>query len=53
MATDLKETITVLVLKGKTKTYTELGTFRTGQRAASKLLPGFSVDVSEALSQQP
>ena len=48
-----KETITILVLKGKGKTYTELGTFHKGQGAASKLLPGFSVDVSEAVSQRP
>jgi Uma2 family endonuclease len=48
-----KETITVLVLNGKSKTYTELGTFLKGQRAASRLLPGFSVDVSEAMSQVP
>ena len=48
-----KETITVLVLKGRSKTYTELGTFKKGQRAASKLLPGFTVDVTEALSQEP
>jgi Uma2 family endonuclease len=48
-----KETITVLVLKGKQRTYTEFGTFKKGQRAASKLLPGFSVDVKEALSQVP
>jgi Uma2 family endonuclease len=48
-----KETITVLVLKGRSKTYTELGTFRKGQRASSKLLAGFTVDVTEALSQEP
>jgi Uma2 family endonuclease len=48
-----KQTITVLVLKGRSKTYAELGTFRKGQRASSKLLPGFTVDVTEALSQEP
>ena len=48
-----KETITVLVLKGRSKTYTVLGTFRKGQSASSKLLAGFTVDVTEALSQEP
>ena len=48
-----KETITVLVRKSKGKAYTEFGTFHKGQRAASKLLPGFTIDVTEALSQQP
>jgi Uma2 family endonuclease len=48
-----KETITVLIFKGRSKTYTELGTFKKGQRAVSRLLPGFSVDVAEALSQTP
>ncbi len=48
-----KETITVLVLRRGAKTYTLLGTFRKGERALSKLLPGFGVDVTEALSQKP
>jgi Uma2 family endonuclease len=48
-----EETITVLVLKPRRKTYSEHGTFRKGTRAASKLLPGFSVDVTEALTQRP
>ena len=48
-----KETITVLVLRGRSKTYTELGTFHKGQRTTSRLLPGFSVDVTEALTQEP
>ena len=46
-------TVTVLVLKSKGKTYTEHATFAKGTRASSKLLPGFSVDVTEALSQRP
>jgi Uma2 family endonuclease len=48
-----KEVITVLVLKSRQKTYAEFGTFRKGERAASKLLGGFTVDVSEALTQKP
>ena len=48
-----EETITVLVLKPRRKTYAEHGTFPKGERAASKLLPGFSVDVTEALSPRP
>jgi len=48
-----KERITVLVKKAKDRSYTEHGTFAKGTRAASKLLPGFSVDVTEALSQKP
>jgi len=45
--------ITVLTLKTRQKTYTEFGAFRKGTRAASKLLPGFMVDVTQALSQKP
>jgi hypothetical protein len=45
-------TITVLILKPRQKTYTKLGTFAEGTRAASKLLSGFTVDVTEALSQR-
>ena len=48
-----KELITILILKGKGKSFTELGSFHKGQRAAFKSLPGCSVDVSEAVSQQP
>ena len=48
-----RETITVLVLRGRSKTYTEFGIFRKGQQATSKLLPGFTVDVTAAFSQQP
>jgi Uma2 family endonuclease len=46
-------TITVLVLKARQKTYTKLGTFSRGTRATSKVLGGFTVDVTEALSQKP
>ena len=46
-------TITVLVLKPRRKTYVEHGRFAKGMRATSKLLPGFSVDVTTALSQKP
>jgi Uma2 family endonuclease len=48
-----KETITVLVLKSRQKTYTQFGAFRKGKTATSKLLPGFSIDVTTALSQKP
>jgi Uma2 family endonuclease len=48
-----KELITVLVLKPRQKIYTEFGTFHKGERAASKLLRGFTVDVTMALSQKP
>jgi Uma2 family endonuclease len=48
-----EETITVLVLKSRQKMYTEFGILRKGMKAASKLLPGFAVDVTEALSQRP
>jgi Uma2 family endonuclease len=47
------ELITVLVLKSRQKTYTEFGTFRKGEHAASKLLRGFTVDVTTTLSQKP
>jgi Uma2 family endonuclease len=46
-------TITVLVLDPRTKTYKEHGVFAKGDRATSKLLPGFSVDVTTALTQKP
>ena len=48
-----KETITVLVLKGRSKIYSEFGIFRKGQQAASKLLAGFTIDVTEVFSQGP
>jgi Uma2 family endonuclease len=48
-----EETITVLVLKARQKTYTEHGVFAKGTRATSKLLPGFSVDVTTAVTQKP
>ena len=40
-------TITVLVLEGKA--YAEYGMFQRGERALSKLLSGFSVDVDAVL----
>jgi Uma2 family endonuclease len=40
--------ITVLALEGTE--YTEHGVFARGQRATSRLLPGFAVDVTEALA---
>jgi Uma2 family endonuclease len=43
----LTDTITVLALVGET--YAEHGVFLRGQRAASKLLDGFSVSVDEVL----
>ncbi len=48
-----EETITVLVLKSRQKTYTVHGRFVKGTRAKSKLLPGFSVDVTTAVTQKP
>ncbi len=48
-----EETITVLTLKSRQKTYAEFGRFRKGDHAASNLLPGFTVDVTVALSQKP
>ena len=48
-----EETITVFVLKPRRKTYSEHGTFPKGERAESKILPGFSVDVTEALCRRP
>jgi Uma2 family endonuclease len=47
------ESITVLVLQSKRKTYTEHGRFAKGTRATSKLLPDFSVDVTTAVTQKP
>jgi Uma2 family endonuclease len=46
-------TITVFVLKPRRKTYVEHGTYGKGERAVSKLLPGFGVDVTTALTQKP
>ena len=46
-------TITVLVLKSRRKTYVEFGVFRDGDRAVSKILPGFGVPVKAALGQRP
>ncbi len=48
-----EETITVLVLKSRQKTYTVLGRFVKGARARSKLLQGFSLDVTTAVTQKP
>jgi len=48
-----EETITVLLLKPRRKTYVEHGTFEKGVRATSKILPGFSVDVTETFSRRP
>jgi Uma2 family endonuclease len=48
-----EELIRVLVLKSRQRTYAEFGTFKKGERAASKLLRGFTVDVTVALSQKP
>jgi Uma2 family endonuclease len=46
-------TITVLALKRREKTYVEHGVFRKGERAESKVLAGFGVDVATALTQKP
>jgi Uma2 family endonuclease len=48
-----EELITVLVLKPRQRTYAEFGKFRKGECATSKLLRGFAVDVTEALTQKP
>jgi Uma2 family endonuclease len=48
-----EETITGLTLRSRQKTYVEHGVFAKGTRATSKLLPGFSVDVTTALTQKP
>jgi Uma2 family endonuclease len=48
-----EETITVYVLKPRRKSYVEHVVFRKGDRAESKLLPGFGVDVTTAVSQRP
>lgn len=46
-------TITVFVLKPRKESYVEHGVFRKGERAASRLLAGFSVEVTETLEQRP
>jgi Uma2 family endonuclease len=48
-----KKTVTVLVLKPRKKEYAEYGVFKDGTRASSKLLAGFTVDVTTLLSQKP
>jgi Uma2 family endonuclease len=46
-------TITVLVLRARERRYAVHGVFRKGEKASSKCLPGFVIDVSQALSQRP
>ncbi len=48
-----EETITIFVLKSRRKSYAEHGNFRKGDATASRVLPGFSVDVTETFNQQP
>jgi Uma2 family endonuclease len=48
-----EETITIFVLKSRRRTYVEHGVFRKGGAATSQVLPGFSIDVTEAISQKP
>jgi len=48
-----KETITVLVLQSRRKTYKQLGAFRKGMTATSKLLPGVTIDVTTDITQKP
>jgi Uma2 family endonuclease len=48
-----RQQITVLVLRSRQREYTEFGVFRKGARAASKVLPGFTIDVTTAHSQKP
>jgi Uma2 family endonuclease len=48
-----EETITVLVLKPRRKTYIVHGRFGKGTQATSKALHGFSVDVTTAVTQKP
>jgi Uma2 family endonuclease len=47
------QTITVLTLDGETLTYIEHGLYARGERAASRLLEGFGVDVSAVLDVRP
>ena len=48
-----EETIAVYVLGPRRRTYDDPIPFRRGDRAASAILPGFGVDVAEALDQRP
>jgi Uma2 family endonuclease len=48
-----EESITIFVLRPRRKTYVEHRTFRKGELAASKVLPGFGVDVAVTLDQKP
>jgi Uma2 family endonuclease len=48
-----EESITIFVLRPRRKTYVEHGTFRKGERAESKLLPDFGIDVTGVFSQRP
>jgi Uma2 family endonuclease len=48
-----RQQITVLVLRPRQRAYTEFGVFRKGAQAASKRLPGFTIDVTTAFSQKP
>ncbi len=48
-----RQQITVLVLKSRQRAYTDFGVFRKGTTATSKLLSGFKIDVTTALSQKP
>lgn len=43
-----KETVTVLTLRGKR--YKKHGSFRMGQKATSVILPGFELDVTDAMN---
>jgi len=45
------ESITVFFLDESGRAYTEIGEFKSGDRAASKLIDGFSIDVAEVFSQ--
>jgi Uma2 family endonuclease len=47
------ETITVLVLKRGGGSFVEPGAFTKGTRATSKVLTGFSVDVTAEVTQRP
>jgi Uma2 family endonuclease len=48
-----RQKITVLALRSRQREYTEFGVFRRGTKAGSKMLSGFTVDVTTALSQKP
>lgn len=47
-----RKSITVLVLNAEAATYEVGGEYGAGQRAVSRLLPGFSVDVDAVLAAQ-